>query len=205
MQCSGAFILLFDNVLTSCSKHHRDHIKNQICGGRGHRHLKKKRSVKALALMTSLWACLWSTTLACPQWTSLLACPPTTTPIFFLLRFFSHIYTAQGKNDLSAALNSLHFYSPEWTGSTKGDIIFSGFDWPPPCHRMTSCTPLPNTSQPAPAYNQPSPACSWMLGCQDNRARPRLRGRTWQCIPAWLSIMSSGSVALVFAVNSLGK
>lgn len=126
--------------------------------------------------------------------------------LFFRPRFFSHTYTAQGKNDPSAALNSLHFYSPEWTGSTKGDIIFSGFDWPPPCNRMTSCIPPPpNISQPAPAHNQPSPPCSWMLGRQDNGARPRPWGRTWQYIAAWLSIMSSSSAALVFVVNSLGK
>lgn len=29
----GAFIPALDNVLTSCSRHHRDHIKDQICGG----------------------------------------------------------------------------------------------------------------------------------------------------------------------------
>lgn len=74
------------------------------------------------------------------------ACLP---PPFFLSSLFSHTYTFTqlrgGKNDLSAALNSLHFYSLEWTGSTKGDIIFSGFDWPPPCHKMTSCEPPPQT------------------------------------------------------------
>lgn len=129
------------------------------------------------------------------------ACLP---PLFFLPRFFSHTYTAQGKNDLSAALNSLHFYSPEWTSSTKGDIIFSGFDWPPPCHRMTSCNPPPPNTSP-PAHNQPPLPCSWMLGYQDNRARPRQWGRTWQYIATWLSIMSSGSVALVLVVNNLGK
>lgn len=120
---------------------------NQICVGRGQRHLKKKRGVKAPALMfwklsfmTSLWRCLRSTTLACWQCTSLLACLPL--PFFFFSSTFSHTHTRlRGKNDLSAALNSLHFYKPEWTGSTKGDIIFSGFDWPPPCHRMTSCPP----------------------------------------------------------------
>lgn len=63
-------------------------------------------------------------------------------PLLFFSPALSHTHTQLGgKNDLSAALNSLHFYSPEWTSSTKGDIIFSGLDWPPPCHRMTSCAP----------------------------------------------------------------
>lgn len=107
-----------------------------------------------LSFMTSLWRCLRSTTLACWQCTS----PPACLPHFFSLPFFSHTYTHtqfRGKNDLSAALNSLHFYRPEWTCSTKGDIIFSGFDWPPPCHRMTSCKPSTPPPQPAPAHNQP--------------------------------------------------
>lgn len=139
MQCAPSFILVLDNILTSCSKHHRDHIKNQICAGQGHSHLTKRKALALmfwkLSFMTSLWPCLWSTTLACPQWT-----PPL--PFFFPPPLFlTHTRTAQGKNDLSAALNSLHFYSPEWTSSTKGDIIFSGFDWPPPGHKMTSCPP----------------------------------------------------------------
>lgn len=66
--------------------------------------------------------------------------PPSPYPFFLLSPRFSHTHTqlggerwvgVGGKNDLSAALNSLHFYSPEWSGPTKGDIIFSGFDWPP--------------------------------------------------------------------------
>lgn len=139
------------------------------------------------------------------------ACLPP--PFFSLLSFLTHIHiytTRGGENDLSAALNSLHFYSLEWTGSTKGDIIFSGFDWPPPCHKMTSCKPPPQTLYHHLQHYHTTPPttttlCSWMLGYQDNRARPRPWGRTWQRIAAWLSIISSGSVAVVFVVNSLGK
>lgn len=174
MRCAQAFLLVLDDVLTSCSKHHRDHIKNQICAGRGHRHLEKKREcegpgadVLEVELHDIFMALLMVNNISMFTM-DFPAClpPPPQPPFFFLPRFFSHTYTAQGKNDLSAAPNSLHFYSPEWTGSTKGDIIFSGFDWPPPCHRMTSCNlPPRNTSQPAPAHNQPSPPWSWMLGC----------------------------------------
>lgn len=101
------------------------------------------------------------------------ACLPP--PLFFLLVFFffhthTHIHNSDGgKNDLSAALNSLHFYRLEWTGSTKGDIIFSGFDWTPPCHKMTSCNPCSNTltpTPPAPSDNYPHPYhYPSVLGC----------------------------------------
>lgn len=134
----SGFYLALNNVLACCSKHHRDNIKNQICGGQGHRHLKKKRvcedpgtDVLEVELHDIFMAVLMVNKISMSTM-DFPACPPPTH--FFLPRFFSHTYTAQGKNDLSAALNSLHFYSPEWTGSTKGDIIFSGFDWPPPCH-----------------------------------------------------------------------
>lgn len=135
-----------------------------------------------LSFMTSLWPCLWSTTLACPQWNCL---PP---PLFFTPLLFSHTHTQlRGKNDLSAAHNSLHFYRTEWTGSTKGDIIFSGFDWPPPCHEMTSCKPpYAHTSQPAPARNPPSLSMFLDAGLPQQQRRPKLWDRTWQYLVAWL-------------------
>lgn len=107
-----------------------------------------------LSLMTSLWPCLRSTTLACPQWARpplplvpSSPLPPPTPPRLVFFFFLTHMHSkGKEKNDLSAAHNSLHFYRPEWSCSTKGDIIFSGFDWPPPCHRMTSCKTAPPPS-----------------------------------------------------------
>lgn len=104
---------------------------------------------------------------------------PPTLFFFSLPTFFSHTCTAQGerwgwggaggKNDLSAALNSLHFYSPEWSGPTKGDIIFSGFDWPP-------SMPQDDIMQPTTAHHHhhittstsaqsPNPTAPVFLGC----------------------------------------
>lgn len=112
-------------------------MKNQICGGtRSFASNKEKEcegpgaDVLEVELHDIFMALLMVNNISMSTM-DLLSPPP---PFFFLPRFFSHTYTAQGKDDLSAALNSLHFYRPEWTGSTKGDIIFSGFDWPPPCH-----------------------------------------------------------------------
>lgn len=93
--------------------------------------------------------------------------PRLLTLFFSLPTFFSHTYTARGwggKNDLSAALNSLHFYSPEWSGPTKGDIIFSGFDWPPSMpqddimqpttahHHITTSTSAQSANPTAPVF-----------------------------------------------------
>lgn len=96
-------------------------------------------------------------------------------PFFFSLHvFLTHIHSSGGerwggggKNDLSAALNSLHFYSPEWSGPTKGDIIFSGFDWPP-------SMPQDDIMQPTTAHHHittstsaqsPNPTAPVFLGC----------------------------------------
>lgn len=106
-----------------------------------------------LSFVTSLRPCLRSTTLTCSQWARSPPPPPPFfhhySPAFFF--FFSHTHAQRWgeKNDLSAAHNSLHFYRPEWSCSTKGDIIFSGFDWPPPCHRMTSCKTAPHPTPPS--------------------------------------------------------
>lgn len=82
----------------------------------------------------------------------------------FFLFFLTH-----RENDLSANLNSLHFYSAEWTNSTKVDIIFSGFDWPPACPTMTSCPP--------------SSAGCWIVRVTVSRI--------WHQ-PVWLVLMSAG-------------
>lgn len=157
---SLAFIPSSDDVLTSSSKR-RWYFMNRICVGQGRLRLKKSGvnvpplMFWRLSFMTSLWPCLRSTTLTCSQWArSPLPRPPFFffhhySPAFFF--FFSHTHAQRWgeKNDLSAAHNSLHFYRPEWSCSTKGDIIFSGFDWPPPCHRMTSCKTAPPTPPPS--------------------------------------------------------
>lgn len=87
---------------------------------------------------------------------------PSRSPFFFFL--------TRRENDLSANLNSLHFYSVEWTNSTKVDIIFSGFDWPPACPTLTSCPP-------------PSSAGCWIVRVTV--------GRIWHR-PVWLVLMSVG-------------
>lgn len=126
-----------------------------------------------LNFMTSLWCYLRSAPLAWPQCFPLLA----------RLSFFSFFLTRR-ENDLSANLNSLHFYSIEWTNSTKVDIIFSGFDWPPACPTMTSCPP-------------PTAGC-WMLDRQgyggQDLASARLAGVN-ECGQRWRR----------FVVNSPGK
>lgn len=95
----------------------------KFAGGQGHSHLTKKRSVKALALMfwklsfmTSLWPCLWSTTLACLQWT--YSPPP---PFFFFSPAFSHTHT-QLREKMTSLQLSIHCTSIGLNGPAQQKV-----------------------------------------------------------------------------------
>lgn len=100
------------------------------------------------------------------------------------LSLFLCLTSIFGGKMTSVAFNSLHFYATQWSGWTKGDIIFSGFDWPPPCSGMTSYQPL---------HQYIVRSC--VVGVTV--------GRTWHW-PIWLLMVNDGSIRL-FVVNSPGK